>query len=585
MALSTAPVMTSSDWDERAHEPRVEAAVYERLDESWKTYTRPDGGEYYVKPGPQANTDFHPTLVFDGLRLRATAEQILQRDIIFQLPCEDVHVVSDESYWIISHKYQISFKRRANLQLPKEMDLPDIDVQPTDKMRRDYWKYMSSHPAHAPLTIVALPDAHRLALTYLKWCSSEALLTSSSPDVPFPYKHSQDLAGILESLYHEHNEMSWPLNNAQAKPVTTASHKQPDSPKMVPAVMPAIASTKDDEIQTVPIHTPRTEPQTLPKKMQWIATAKSEYESRVGKIQEVEVPARESHKLWTSLVAKVLVAKYGQQAAAAADRGALEKSIPTPTADFLFRFLDIASFGSFFRYLGRLEELRKLLSSDDQWKSHILRLVREWEEFNLISTVLLTASAGILALQNLGAVPRTAILVSIISSFGGITTGLYCISKYQLRSPESSDSIERPSNILRFNYSHYAFTHRQIALVLGLPMALLVWSLISFLVGILAFTILDTETNGHVSNVAFGIIAVAGVVLVLMFLAMWNLSKLWATEELPSMSCRVQAFIESWPGMDRVLELWRRWGLIRTDVEETDQGRPRPLDLERSWRM
>ncbi|KAJ7790907.1 hypothetical protein B0H14DRAFT_2937592 [Mycena olivaceomarginata] len=497
-------------------------------DERWQTHTRPDGTEYYVKPGPEPTIDFHPTLVVDHRRLKTTAEQILQRDVKFHLPCEDVHV-SDESYSIISHKYQISFKPRANLQ----KHFVDIDLQPTDKMRRDYWKYMASHPAHAPLTIVALPDAHRLALTYLKWCSSEALLTSSSPDLPFPYKHSQDLASILESLYHENNEISWPED---AQPETGMSaHDEPARSSAVP-------------IQIVPISTAKATPQELPKKIKWIAPTKLEYESHVGTIQGVENPAGESHKLWTSLVAKILVAKYGQQAAAAADRSTLEKSIATPTADFLFRFLDIASFGSFFRYLGRLEELRKLLSSDDQWKSHILRLVREWEEFNLISTVLLTASAGILALQNLGAVPRTAILISIISSFGGITTGLYCISKYQLRAPESADSIERPSNILRFNYSHYAFTHRQIALVLGLPMALLVWSLISFLVGILAFTILDTETNGRVSNVAFGIIAVAGAVLVLMFLAMWNLSKLWATEEgPPSMLSRVRTFIDKWP--------------------------------------
>ncbi|KAJ6550594.1 hypothetical protein DFH09DRAFT_1086542 [Mycena vulgaris] len=50
-----------------------------------------------------------------------------------------------------------------------------------------------------------------MALTYLKWCSSgfmtEALLpTSSNPDVPFPHKHNQDLAAILESLPQEYGE-------------------------------------------------------------------------------------------------------------------------------------------------------------------------------------------------------------------------------------------------------------------------------------------------------------------------------------------------------------------------------------------
>jgi hypothetical protein len=57
---------------------------------------------------------------------------------------------------------------------------------------------------------------------------------------------------------------------------------------------------------------------------------------------------------------------------------------PTQATEFLFRMVDLASFGSFRRYLARLEELRKLLSSDDEWRHHIMRLVREWEEFNLI---------------------------------------------------------------------------------------------------------------------------------------------------------------------------------------------------------
>jgi hypothetical protein len=171
---------------------------------------------------------------------------------------------------------------------------------------------------------------------------------------------------------------------------------------------------------------------------------------------------------------------------AVADRARVQTSFLNPTEDLWFRLLDIASFGSFFRYMGRLDELRKL-SSHQRWRGHILRLVNEWEGFNLIvcnfkfhwgytrpdphgSTVYgpphvsnsflfhfrhciftkqTRASAGILALPNLGPVARTAMLVSITVSFGAITTGLYCISMYQLTVEEPSDSTEPNSDKIR----------------------------------------------------------------------------------------------------------------------------------------
>lgn len=87
-------------------------------------------------------------------------------------------------------------------------------------------------------------------------------------------------------------------------------------------------------------------------------------------------------------------------------------------------------------------------------------------------------------------------------------------------------------------------------------MTLLVWSLISFLVGILTFNILDTETNGHVSNVAFGVIAVAGVVLILIFLVIWSLSERSASEDhIPFRKLVSDMLCRSWK---RICGLLRR---------------------------
>jgi hypothetical protein len=57
---------------------------------------------------------------------------------------------------------------------------------------------------------------------------------------------------------------------------------------------------------------------------------------------------------------------------------------PSKVLDVLFGIVDVASLGSFIRYLNRLDEVRDTLLTDDQWRDHIVRLVKEWEEFNLI---------------------------------------------------------------------------------------------------------------------------------------------------------------------------------------------------------
>jgi hypothetical protein len=57
--------------------------------------------------------------------------------------------------------------------------------------------------------------------------------------------------------------------------------------------------------------------------------------------------------------------------------------------DVVFWVVDLASLGSFLRYLRRLDEVRASVTTDDQWRDHIMRFVKEWEEFNLIVSPML----------------------------------------------------------------------------------------------------------------------------------------------------------------------------------------------------
>ncbi|KAF7354645.1 hypothetical protein MSAN_01378100 [Mycena sanguinolenta] len=370
--------------------------------------------------------------------------------------------------------------------------------------RKLYWTYIVGHPAHAEKAMANwMAEAHKQAVLYLKWCSFEAL-TSATAKTPFPLKHSNDLGNLLASLEQDS--------------LISPPQEKDDSRAQEPL---SLGTAPDDQISVL------------------------------------ETAAQESYKLRTSLIAKILKEKYTQLSAIDALGETNKPPKPSRALDVLFWIVDVASLGSFLRYLHRLDEVRDTLLTDDKWRDHIWRLVKEWEEFNLISTVLLSASAGILALNNIDGVPRTAILISILSSFGGITTGLYCITMYQPRAPNSRESIDRSNAMTMFKYNQYILTHKSIALVLGLPMAFLVWSLIAFMVGILSYNIVGTEISNHVSGVAYAVISVAAAIFLFIALAFYSLSRLWGSRQGRT------AFL------DTIRKQYRHWRPLPDETEKS----------------
>ncbi|KAF7331067.1 hypothetical protein MVEN_02447000 [Mycena venus] len=446
----------------------VHSEIYPaRNNNDWKTCVRLDGSQYHSKTKTGGNSC---VLVVDHWRHKAMAEE--QENSVSS--CEEAYFSGENQWLFIFHSSQTAW-------YPTQRN--DADMKTKQKL---YWSYIVAHPAHAERSIAEwMSKAHQQALMYLKWCSFESL-TSSRAKTPFPLKHSEDLAHLLNSL----NEGCL---NEEARP----EHAQ--ACKKVFPVDPRAGGS-----QSIP-DIPHEE------------DIKSEEKNHEG------------FKLRVTLVAKVLMEKYSQQGAVEAMSETNQPPKPSKVLDVLFGIVDVASLGSFLRYLNRLDEVRDTLLTNDQWRDHIMRLVKEWEEFNLISTVLLSASAGILALENIGGVPRTAILISVLSSFGSITTGLYCITMYQPRAPNSRDSVDRTSALTIFNYTQYTLTHKTIAMVLGLPMAFLVWSLVSFMVGILSFNIVGTKISGHVSGVAYAVISVAAIIFLLIALAFYSLAKLWGS--------------------------------------------------------
>ncbi|KAJ7499837.1 hypothetical protein FB451DRAFT_1206772 [Mycena latifolia] len=486
----------------------------EGITSHWRPFIKLDGSEYYarnINVGRGDDSSLYSTLVVDDLRLQTTADDVAKTSNMY---CEEIYFLRLEQWLIIFHSSQTAFYQSQQF----------VDIKTKRKL---YWQYIATHPAHTKKSLAKwLPEAHRLALVYLKWCSFEAL-TSSVAKIPFPLKHSQELANILTSMYQQ-EEWNGPPQDTETSKLMLEHGESPSVD--LPEEAAASAEAPSVEAEAAGISEPMDPVSAFAAED---ASEKDERESIEMVVDEpvpdVETAAQESCKLRTALIARVLTEKYNQQGAVDSSRETDQPLKTSKALDVLFWVVDVASFGSFLRYLRRLEEVRATILTDDQWRDHILRLVKEWEEFNLISTVLLSASAGILALENIGGVPRTAILISILSSFGSVTTGLYCISMYQLRAPDSRDSVNRTNALTIFNYNQYTLKHKGIALILGLPMAFLVWSLVSFMVGILSFNIGGTETSGHVSSVAYAVVSVAAFVFLLIFVAFYSLSRLWGT--------------------------------------------------------
>jgi len=131
------------------------------------------------------------------------------------------------------------------------------------------------------------------------------------------------------------------------------------------------------------------------------------------------------------------------------------------------------------QYHGRLDTVR------DIWDKYTRQIVKDYQDFLLIATVLLSATVGLLSVPDIRSISRAAGIVSVFSSMGSMITGVFCLWRHQTNVKQSQS----------FTYLHNA--HQGIfglhghAMVLSLPPVLLVWGIIAFAVGFIAYTAQD----------------------------------------------------------------------------------------------
>lgn len=144
-----------------------------------------------------------------------------------------------------------------------------------------------------------------------------------------------------------------------------------------------------------------------------------------------------------------------------------------------------------------LRELGKLwvdgIIVESVWKLFISKLLNDWQEFTLFSTVLLNANVAFLTIPGVSAdangnlypsqsPAQIASYISIIASVGSIVVGLLLVRQNRSRNRDD------PGEAAAFLHRKYSPRYRLelLAVIYSLPYALLMWAMGTFLVALLA---------------------------------------------------------------------------------------------------
>ncbi|KAM5534280.1 hypothetical protein V8D89_012008 [Ganoderma adspersum] len=142
---------------------------------------------------------------------------------------------------------------------------------------------------------------------------------------------------------------------------------------------------------------------------------------------------------------------------------------------------------TYLAHIKKASEFRGHLAGLRQsWESYTRQLVQEYSDFILIVSIAI-ATVGLLTINDIEAVARAATLVAAFASLSSMTIGVFFVWRHQRSNTEMPPS---------FTYLHNArnntFGLSGHAILLSLPPVLLVWSIIAFGAGTLAYTLQDS---------------------------------------------------------------------------------------------
>jgi len=177
-----------------------------------------------------------------------------------------------------------------------------------------------------------------------------------------------------------------------------------------------------------------------------------------------------------------------------------------------------------------LRELRKVWADEviieDVWRKFMQKLVSEWEEFVLYSTVMLAANVAFLAIQGVIVVPappdtgwikpstaQIASSISLMFSLGSITTGLLLIRRNRTMAVQGAEKAWIYLNDMKKRVFHL----EPLAIIFSLTYALLMWSVCIFFVALLLFSLQNMTRKIWIS-----VGTAAAFITALVLWSIWN---------------------------------------------------------------
>jgi len=137
--------------------------------------------------------------------------------------------------------------------------------------------------------------------------------------------------------------------------------------------------------------------------------------------------------------------------------------------------------------------------------------------------VLLSATVGLLAVPDIQATSKAAGLVSVFASMGSMITGVFCLWRHQTNVKQSQ------SFTYLHNAHHGVFGLHGHAMFLSLPPVLLVWGIIAFAIGFIAYTaqgLVGVSSTGQ-WDAAWAALIVSLLMLIVVALGLYTFVGMW----------------------------------------------------------
>ncbi|PBK82550.1 hypothetical protein ARMGADRAFT_1001603 [Armillaria gallica] len=185
---------------------------------------------------------------------------------------------------------------------------------------------------------------------------------------------------------------------------------------------------------------------------------------------------------------------YGEPAARL-DRGtSIYDKNKVHTRSVLFHIFKCLLFAAPCAHLREIESmLSDELLNQVVWRDFVDKLCKDWSHLTVYSTVLINVDVAFLSIQSVDSGPSSSplkivIYLSVLSSLGSILFALLLLLRNNTKSHISMDEVV---NIMS-SYQGSSCRYENIAIIYGLPYALLMWGIIFFVAAFMVMSLWNT---------------------------------------------------------------------------------------------